>query len=82
MPTLTSADDLPDLGGFFAGLPVDPRPPLLHAHCDAARLADRHRPEDWDALEEIQADRSIPRSLRLPLRIIVELLSDLLGAIP
>ncbi|MFN8054359.1 hypothetical protein [Gordonia sp. (in: high G+C Gram-positive bacteria)] len=81
-PTLTSADDLPDLvAGFFAGLPVDLAATALRALAMLLAWLTDTDPEDWDALEEIQANL-IPAIMRLPLRIIVELLSDLLGAIP
>lgn len=81
-PTLESADDLPDLMvDFFAGLPVDLASMALRALAMLLAWLTDTDPEDWDTLEEIQANL-IPAIMRLPLRIIVELLSDLLGAIP
>lgn len=80
--TLTSADDLPGLVvDFFAGLPVDLAATALRALAMLLAWLTDTDPEYWDTPEDIQANL-IPALMRLPLRVIIELLGDILGNIP
>lgn len=81
-PTLTSADDLPDLvTQFFAGLPVDLAATALRALAMLLAWLTDTDPEYWDTAEDIQANL-IPALMRLPITILVQIIGDVFGDIP